>query len=81
VYVVRSGAIRLYRELAGGAEEPIEVLGADRYFGELAPLLRLPRSASARAVGDTVVTSYTLRRFRREHPSVTPASTPATTGD
>jgi len=81
VYVVRSGAIRLYRELAGGAEEPIEVLGADRYFGELAPLLRLPRSASARAVGDTVVTSYTLRRFRREHPSVTPAATPAHTGN
>jgi len=72
VYVVKSGAIRLYRELTGGAEEPLEVLGAERYFGELAPLLRLPRSASAAAVGATTVTSYTLRRFRRTHPTVAP---------
>lgn len=68
VYRVRSGAVRLYRELAGGGEEALDTLGPDRYFGELAPLLRLPRSASARAVGDTVVTAYTLLRFRREHP-------------
>jgi putative ABC transport system ATP-binding protein len=74
VYVVKSGSIRLYRELSGGAEERLEVLGPDRYFGELAPLLRLPRSASAQAVGPTVVTSYTLRRFRRTHP--TPEATP-----
>ena len=65
-------AIRLYRELTGGAEEPLEVLGPERYFGELAPLLRLPRSASAAAFGATTVTSYTLRRFRRSHPTLTP---------
>jgi putative ABC transport system ATP-binding protein len=69
VYVVKSGAVETYRELSDGGEESLDVLGPDRYFGELAPLLRLPRSASARAVGDTVVTGYTLRRFRRDHPS------------
>ena len=39
------------------------------FIGELAPLLRLPRSASVRAAGDAVVTGYTLRRFRKNHPS------------
>ena len=83
VYVVKSGAVRLYRELSRGAEELIEVMGPERYFGELAPLLRLPRSASARAVGPTVVTSYTLRRFRRSHPATVPgavAEDPVKTG-
>lgn len=57
VYVVNEGAIEIYHERTGGAEEPLDVLGPDRYFGELAPLLRLPRSASARATGDTFVTA------------------------
>jgi putative ABC transport system ATP-binding protein len=69
VYVVKSGSVELYRELSDGGEEQVDVLGPDRYFGELAPLLRLPRSVSVRAAGETVVTGYTLRRFRRDHPS------------
>jgi hypothetical protein len=69
VYVVKSGSVEIYRELSDGGEEQVDVLGPDRYFGELAPLLRLPRSASVRAAGDTVVTGYTLRRFRRDHPA------------
>jgi len=68
VYVVESGEIELYHELAGGGEEPLDVLGPGRYLGELAPLLRLPRSASARARGGAVLTGYTLRWFRREFP-------------
>jgi putative ABC transport system ATP-binding protein len=71
VYVVSSGAIEIYRERADGTSEPVETMGQGRYFGELAPTLRLPRSASARAAVDTVVTSYTLRRFRREFPALT----------
>lgn len=73
VYVVERGAVQLYRERADGGEDALETLGPDRYFGELAPLLRLPRSASARAAGETVVTAYTLRRFRRDHPIALPA--------
>jgi len=69
VFVVKAGAVEIYRERSDGSEERLDVLGPDRYFGELGPLLRLPRSASVRAVGDTVVTGYTLRRFRRDHPS------------
>lgn len=70
VYVVEEGGIQLYRERADGGEEPLEVVPPGRYFGELAPLLRLPRSASAKSVGATAVTAYTLRRFRREHPTL-----------
>jgi len=69
VYVVKSGAVETYRERSDGSEEIIDQRGAGQYFGELAPTLRMPRTASVRAVGDTVVTSYTLRRFRRDHPT------------
>jgi putative ABC transport system ATP-binding protein len=70
VYVVESGGVEVYHELFGGGEEPLDVLGPGRYFGELAPLLRLPRSASARAVGETVVVGYTLHSFRQAYPAI-----------
>jgi putative ABC transport system ATP-binding protein len=73
VYVVESGSVEVYRELADGGEEGIDLLGPERYFGELAPLLLLPRSASARAVGATVVIGYPLDRFRRQHPGLSVA--------
>jgi putative ABC transport system ATP-binding protein len=70
VYVVDHGAVEIYRELEDGGEEPLRVMGPGEYFGELGPTLRLPRSASARACGAGAVTSYTLRRFRREYPGL-----------
>ncbi|HET7735076.1 MAG TPA: ATP-binding cassette domain-containing protein [Nocardioidaceae bacterium] len=69
VYVIESGSVEIFQELFDGGEQHIDVLKEGRYFGELAPLLRLPRSASARAASDTVLTSYTLRRFRTAFPS------------
>jgi putative ABC transport system ATP-binding protein len=74
VYVVESGTIELFHELFGGGEEHIDVLGPGRYFGELAPVLRLPRSASARAVTDTVVVGHTLRSFRQAYPALADAA-------
>jgi putative ABC transport system ATP-binding protein len=70
VYVVERGELELYRELSGGGEEMLRVASSGEYFGELGPTLRLPRSASARARGDAVVTAYTMRRFRREYPGL-----------
>jgi putative ABC transport system ATP-binding protein len=70
VYVVESGAVEVYRELFGGGEERIDVMGSGRYFGELAPLLRLPRSASVRAVEASVVVGYPLHAFRRAYPAI-----------
>ena len=39
---------------------------AGSYFGELAPMFGLRRSATARAVGPTTLTSYGLRDFREK---------------
>jgi putative ABC transport system ATP-binding protein len=70
VYVVERGAIELYRELDGGREERLRVAAPSGYFGELGPTLNLPRSASARALGDAAVTAYTVRHFRRLYPGL-----------
>ncbi|HMC40203.1 MAG TPA: cyclic nucleotide-binding domain-containing protein, partial [Acidimicrobiales bacterium] len=40
-------------------------LAAGEYFGEIGPLCRMPRSATARARGRAVVTGYGPREFRR----------------
>jgi putative ABC transport system ATP-binding protein len=66
VYEVDEGTIEIVRELAGGGEEVLTLLGHGGYFGELAPMFGLRRSATARAVasGPAVVTGYTLSDFR-----------------
>jgi putative ABC transport system ATP-binding protein len=65
VYVVKKGEIEVFRELAGGAEEHRASFGPGEYFGELGPMLSLPRSATARAVEDTELVGYGLQAFRR----------------
>jgi putative ABC transport system ATP-binding protein len=70
VYVVDEGRIEIARERADGRDKRVSVVSPGEYFGELGPLLRIPRSASARALGDTIVTGYTARRFRQHHPEL-----------
>lgn len=64
VFVVERGRIELVRELVDGAEEIVAVASDGQYFGELSPMFRLPRSATARAAEDTSLTSYSFRDFR-----------------
>jgi putative ABC transport system ATP-binding protein len=64
VYVVQSGEIEIVRELVDGAEEHVTVIGPGGYFGELGPMLNLPRSASARALSPTVLTGCSVQQFR-----------------
>ena len=64
VYVVNEGEIELVRERVGGEEERISLVGPGSYFGELAPLFGLQRAATARAMIDSVLTSYSVRDFR-----------------
>jgi len=70
VYVVEEGQVELFRVRADRSEEPITTIGERGYFGELAPLLGLPRSASARALCDTRLTGYPLHEFSRRFPSI-----------
>jgi len=65
VYVVEEGEIELARQLADGGEEFVACVTPPGYFGELAPLFGLRRSATARARGRTVVTGYTPHDFRQ----------------
>jgi putative ABC transport system ATP-binding protein len=67
VYVVESGEIEIFRELADGGEEVMVRLGPGKYFGELAPLFGLRRSATARATAPSKVTGRSLREFREQH--------------
>jgi putative ABC transport system ATP-binding protein len=69
VYVVDTGEIELVQMLADGSEELLALAKEGDYFGELAPLFGLRRSATARARCDTAVTTYSIRDFRaRVHP-------------
>ena len=62
------GGFRPHRDRAGAVRRRREPAGGDRtrsYFGELAPMFGLRRSATARAAPTpAVVTGYTLRDFR-----------------
>ncbi len=68
IYQVQSGLLEVYRELADGGTEVLARVEPGHYVGELGPILNLPRSASVRALWDTVVVGYTVRAFRKEHP-------------
>ena len=76
VYVVDAGDIEIVRRRSDGGEELIARVGPSLYFGELAPMFGLRRSACARAgnAGATV-TGLTVSDFRhrvRPEPSFVP---------
>jgi putative ABC transport system ATP-binding protein len=74
VYVIDEGEVDLFRQRDDGSEELLDRALAGAYFGELAPMLGLPRSATARAVTPAVLTGYTLRSFRKHVGGPTPGS-------
>jgi putative ABC transport system ATP-binding protein len=63
-YVVDDGEIEIVRERADGSEELVQRMGPGRYFGELAPLFGLRRTASARAAVDSAVTAFSPTDLR-----------------
>jgi putative ABC transport system ATP-binding protein len=65
VYVVEEGLVEIFRRRADGGEEVMVEHGPGAYFGEIGPLLRLPRTASARAKVSSRLTGLGPREFRR----------------
>jgi putative ABC transport system ATP-binding protein len=63
VYVVESGAIEIFRRDPRGRVVPLREVSPPSYFGELGPLLKMPRSASARATAPTILTGYPPKIF------------------
>jgi putative ABC transport system ATP-binding protein len=72
VYMVEEGQIEIVRTRDDGTEERLAVIEAPNYFGELAPMFGLQRSATARALGAAVVTGYGLRDFREKFQLASP---------
>jgi putative ABC transport system ATP-binding protein len=64
VYVIDAGELDIIRVLAGGGEQHLARLGPGQYCGELGPLMGFPRSASARAATDVVLTVFSPHEFR-----------------
>jgi putative ABC transport system ATP-binding protein len=64
IYIVEEGDMELVRQRASGGEEVVNQVGPGGYFGELAPLFGLQRSATARAQTHCRLTGYTVRDFR-----------------
>jgi CRP/FNR family cyclic AMP-dependent transcriptional regulator len=64
-YTIRSGKVKIVRVAEDGRETPLTTLGAGEMFGEMSLFDRKPRSASARAVGDTEVETFSVAAFER----------------
>lgn len=56
-----------------GGEEHLTSVRPRSYFGELGPLLMMPRRAMVGAAGDTTLTGYSGRLFCSLHPTATSA--------
>jgi putative ABC transport system ATP-binding protein len=65
VYVIEEGEVEIVRVLADRREELLARIGPGRYFGELAPLFGIRRSATARASTRARVVGLTVVEFRR----------------
>src|SRR5678815_2950523 len=55
VYVVRAGQVAISARLTGGERRVFSEVSSGDFFGEMAVLDQLPRSANATAVGETEV--------------------------
>jgi putative ABC transport system ATP-binding protein len=69
VYEVVVGSVEIFRVRSDGSEEVLASIGTGNYFGEIGPMLNLPRSASARALEPTRLTAMNVRSFRQKFPA------------
>jgi CRP-like cAMP-binding protein len=65
MYVVQRGRVEIVLEKPDGSETGLDVIKEGELFGEMAILEKLPRSATARAVGEARVLTVDRRTFLR----------------
>jgi len=70
MYILKSGAVKIIKKVKN-QENTIAVLNPGEFFGEMALLDGLPRSATVRSVSDTevfIITAEGYQKLRREKP-------------
>jgi putative ABC transport system ATP-binding protein len=81
IYLIQAGEMEILRDMADGRQHRLAVIGEGAYFGELGPMLNLPRTASARALTYAVVTGCSVQQFRKLAPKLRSPYAPAATTD
>ena len=72
MYVIQSGKVEVFRE-EGERQIPLRMASKGEFFGEMALVERMERSASVRAVGEARILTVDKRTFMRrvhEDPSL-----------
>lgn len=65
VYVIDTGSVELTASDSHGSQVRVGELGPGQHFGELGPILGIPRSVTARASTATVLHAHRVAEFRR----------------
>lgn len=65
VYVIEEGSVDLIASDGRGKEVLVGSLGPNQHFGEIGPILGIPRSVTARASAPTTLSAYRIAEFRR----------------
>ena len=79
IYFVDEGEMEVFRRDPAGNEVVLATVGPGNYFGELGPMLSLPRSATARARRPSKLTGYPLPEFRKVQRANEPVQPPKAT--
>ncbi len=73
LYIIKKGAVQIYKVLANGQEKTLATLREQAFFGEMAILDDAPRSASARAAEDSLLLAVDKESFKdvvNEYPEI-----------
>lgn len=66
IYVVTEGAVEIAPDNSGAGDGLLKIGRPDHYAGRLGPMVRIPRSATVRALDEATVVSYTVDAFRQQ---------------